>query len=312
LLNRNDIIVETFRPGYLAERALDYEVLRKRNPRLILVSVTDFGQEGPRSRYKSCDLVASAFGGQMYVTGSPSGPPLNGIGEQSYYTASLFAAVAILLALRKRRALAEGEHIDISVQEAVVSTLDHVMVRYFYENVIARRLGGLHWNNNFSIVSCKDGHLLITLSQQWETLAELMASEGMAEDLTEPCWRDDAYRGFHIVHILQVIERWTMTHTTRELVELGQLMRFPWAPVQSPKEVLENPQLKARAFFVEAVDPRDRLPITYPGVPYRFARCQAYQVRRAPLAGQDNVGIYQKEMGLTDEELKRLSSMGVI
>jgi benzylsuccinate CoA-transferase BbsE subunit len=106
----------------------------------------------------------------MYVTGSPSTPPLKPFGEQSYYTASLFAAVSILLALRKRAQTGKGEHIDISLQEAAVSTLDHVMVRFFYENTIAKRQGGMYWNQSFCILSCKDGHVLLAPFQQWNTM----------------------------------------------------------------------------------------------------------------------------------------------
>ena len=312
LLERHDVVVETFAPGYLQKLGLGYDALKESNPRLILVSVTGFGQKGLRNRYNSCDLVASAFGGQMYVSGSPSGPPLQAFGEQSYYTASLFAAIGILLAVRKRSRTGNGDHIDISLQEAVASTLDHVMVRYFYDKVIAGRRGGLSWNNSFCIVPCKDGRVLITLFQQWETLIELMASEGMAEDLMDDSWRDDAYRQARVDHILEVMERWTRTHTTRELFEMGQPMRFPWAPVQSLKEVLKSPQLEARTFFIEARDSSGEPSIQCPGVPYRFSHFSIDRLKQAPRAGRDNPQIYQKELGLTDEEMKRLSSIGAI
>ena len=312
LLERHDIVVETFPPGYLQELGLGYDTLKKSDPRLILVSITGFGQKGPRSTYKSCDLVASAFGGQMHVSGSPSGPPLRAFGEQSYYTASLFAAIGILLAARERARSGKGDHIDISLQEAVASTLDHVMVRYFYENVVAQRRGSLSWNNSFCIVPCKDGRMLITLFQQWETLIELMASEGMAQDLADEVWRDDAYRHAHLDHLFEVMERWTRTHTTDELFELGQLMRFPWAPVQSLNEVLESPQLEARKFFIEARDSSGEPSIRSPGVPYRFSHFSIDRLRQAPRAGRDNMQIYQKELGLTDEEMKRLSSIGAV
>lgn len=312
LIERHDIVVETSPPGYLNELGLGYDVLKVSNPRLILVSITGFGQKGPRSSYKSCDLVASAFGGQMYVSGPPSGPPLRAFGEQSYYTASLFAAIGILLAVRKRARTGKGDHIDISLQEAVASTLDHVMVRYFYEKVVAGRRGGLSWNNSFCIVPCKDGRMLITLFQQWETLIELMASEGMAEDLMDDSWTDDEYRQAHVNHILEVMERWTRTHTTKELFDMGQLMRFPWAPVQSLKDVPENPQLDARAFFREARDACAGPSIQSPGVPYRFSNFSMDRLRQAPHAGQNNLQIYQNELGLTDEEMKRLSAIGVI
>jgi crotonobetainyl-CoA:carnitine CoA-transferase CaiB-like acyl-CoA transferase len=311
LLRKTDVVVETS-PNYLRQNGLGFDILNIENIRLIHVSVTSFGQNGPRSHYKSCDLVASAFGGQMYVTGSSSTPPLRPFGNQSYYTASLFAAVGILLALRKRAQTGKGEHIDISVQEATVSTLDHVMVRYFYENTIAKRLGGVYWNYSFCILPCKDGHILLAPFHQWETLIEWMDSEGMAEDLRGQEYREEGYRTSRVNHILQVLERWTRTHGTQELFESGQLIRFPWAPIQPLKEVLNNPQLKARGFCVDVEHPELKKSISYPGSPYKFDHSSQDRWKRAPLVGEDNVAIYRGELGLSDEELQRLFALGVI
>jgi crotonobetainyl-CoA:carnitine CoA-transferase CaiB-like acyl-CoA transferase len=312
LIKRMDIVIETFAPGYLKDLQLDFEVLKMTNPKLILVSVTGFGQNGPRSQYNSCDLVASAFGGQMYVSGSPSTPPLKPFGEQSYYTASLFAATAILLAIRERDRCGKGEHIDISLQEAVCSTLDHVMVRYFSEKIIPKRQGSLSWNQSFFILPCEDGHILIAPFQQWETLVEWMEGEGMAEDLKEEKWREEDYRLSHFSHVLDVLERWTKKHTAKELFELGQLMRFPWAPVYSPKETLESPQLQERHFFVDVEHSEMSISVKYPGIPYQFSPPSSNRLKRAPLIGEDNVQIYQGELGLSDGELQRLSSLNVI
>ncbi len=312
LLKRTDVVVETFPPGYLEDLGLGFEVLNEINPGLILVSVTGFGQNGPRSKYKPCDLVASAFGGQMFVSGSSSTPPLKPFGEQSYYTASLFAAIWILLALRKRVHTGRGEHIDISLQEAVTSTLDHVMVRYFYEQIMPKRQGSLHWNYSFCILPCKDGHILMTPFQQWETLVEWMDNEGKVEDLKDEKYKEEEYRLMHSDHIIKVLERWTKTHTTNELLELGQLMHFPWAPVNSLKEILDNPQLKERRFFIDVDHPEMKRSFKYPGMPYQFSSYSFNRWKRAPLIGEDNIQIYQKELGLSDEELQRLSSLNVI
>jgi len=312
LVERADIMVESFPPGYLGELGLDFEMLGETNPKLILVSVTGFGQNGPRSKYKSCDIVTSAFSGQMYVSGSPSTPPLKPFGEQSYYTASLFAAVAILLALRKRAQSGKGEHIDISMQEAVVSTLEHVWIRYFYEKIISKRQGNLHWNNHFCILPCKDGHILISLFQQWETLVEWLNSEGMAEDLRDEKYLEEEYRLRHVDHIIEVFKRWTKNHSTHELLELGQVMRFPWAPVNSPNEVVNNPQLNARRFFIEVNHSEIGTSLNYPGAPYRFSSSLSDRWKRAPLIGEDNIQIYQGHLGLSDKELQELSSIGAI
>ena len=311
LLRKTDVVVETS-PDYIRQNGLNYDALHIENIRLIHVSVTGFGQNGPRSQYRSCDLVASAFGGQMYVTGSPSAAPLRPFGNQSYYTASLFAAVSILLALRKRARTGKGEHIDISLQEAAVSTLDHVMVQYFYENTVSKRQGGAYWNHSFCILPCKDGHILLAPFQQWETLVEWMDNEGMAEDLRDKGYLEEGYRDSRMSHIIQVIERWTKNHTVQELFESGQLMRLPWAPISALKGVLSNSQLKARGFFVDVEHPELKRSISYPGSPYKFSNSSTGRWKRAPLVGEDNVRVYQGELGLTEEELKRLSSLGVI
>jgi crotonobetainyl-CoA:carnitine CoA-transferase CaiB-like acyl-CoA transferase len=312
LLKKTDIVVETFPPGYLKELGLGFEVLRDINPRLILASVTGFGQNGPRKQYQSCDLVASAMGGQMYISGSPLTPPLKPCGEQSYYTASLFAAIGILLALRKRNQSGKGEHIDISLQEAVTSTLENVLVRYFNDHMIPTRQGSLYWNNEFCIVPCKDGFIRVTLFQQWETLVAWLDSEGMAGDLIDNKWADEEYRLKHLDRIIEVLKRWTQIHTKEELLEMGQLMGFPWAPVFTPQEVIESHQLKERGFFVPIDHPNFLTCMNYPGLPYQFTSPMVKQWRRAPLIGEDNILVFQGELGLSKKEIKKLISEGTI
>ncbi len=307
LLKNVDVVVETFAPGYLRDLELDFESLCSINPRVILVSVTGYGQDGPRRNLPSCDLIASAMGGQMYVSGAPSTPPLKPFGEQSYYTASLIAVIGILLALRKRRRTGKGEHVDISLQEAVISTLEHVMVRYFHDHMIPERSGGLYWNREFCIVPCKNGFMLISLFLQWETFVEWLNSEGMADDLMDEKWKNEEYRLQHLDHIVKVVKRWTQIHTKEELFEMGQVMGFPWAPVSSPSEVIESPQLKARGFFAPIDHPELGTVIHYPGLPYQCTPPMAMKRRRAPLIGEDNAPVFQGELGLSEKEIQRLA-----
>ena len=310
LVKKNDVIVESFSPGYLDKLGLGFESLTRINTKIILASVTGFGQTGPRKDYKTCDLVASAFGGQMSVTGSFK--PLKHYGEQSYLTASLFAATGILLALRKRRMTGRGEHLDISIQEAVASTLEHVMVRFFHENIIPKRQGSLHWDNLFHIFECRDGFIQITLFDKWETFVEWMDSEGLAQDLLKQDYLDETYRINRLDHIIKIIENWTKTHTVKELFELGQLMQFPWARVDSPQKVVESSQLKARGFFKDICPARNDIIKKCPGLPYQFGSKPNQSVARAPLTGEDNLNLYGKELGLSKEKLEELSSIGII
>jgi len=313
LAKRADVVVENFPSGYLKALGCPYEVMSRANPGLILASVTGFGQKGPRSKYKSCDLVASAFGGQMYVSGSPSAPPLRAWGEQSFYLASLFAAVGILLALIRRRKAGKGEHIDISSHEAVAGTLDHVLVRYLYDGVIPKRQGNLSWNRLSFILPCKNGHMHMNIATQWETLVEWVASEGMAEDLPEEKWKNEDYRNQNVDHIIDVLQRWVLTHNVEELFEMAQAMRFPWAPVTRPEDVLSSPQLLARGFFRTMDYPERGKPLLAPGMPYRFdGPSLCGMMRRAPSPGEDNRRIYCDDLGLSEKEIARLSQLGVI
>ncbi len=311
LVETPDVMVESYQPGYLESLGLDYTGLSEINPRLIMASITDFGQNGPYRDYKSADIVASALGGQIYVCGEPQLPPLKPFGNQAYYTACLFAANGILLALWHRHTSGRGQHIDISVQQCVAATLDHVLVRYFYGGEVARRQGSLYWNNAFRIFPCRDGYILLSLFQQWETLVEWLDAEGMAEDLTDAKWRDREQRLRHLDHISGVLEKWTGSHTVNELVETGQLMRFPWAGITSISGLVGSPQLAERNFFVDVEGSKPGRKVKYPGPPVKLSRSPWRIGGRVPAKGEHNAEIYL-QLGLSVAEMEALRARGII
>ncbi len=312
LIKEADVIVETFAAAFLSRRGLSVDAFRSANPRIIWVSITGFGRSGPRRDHEACDLVLSASGGQMYTCGSPAAAPLKAFGGQSHYAASLFAATAILLALRRRRRTGAGDHIDVSMQAAVTATLEHVMHRYFAEGIVHRRTGNLHWNEDFCVLPCKDGHIQATLLQQWETLIEWLDAEGLAADLKDEKWRDEAYRREHLSHVIEVLKKWTAGHTRAEIFELAQLMRFPWAPVQTPGEILECPHLRSRNFFVEQACPESGNSLKYPGRPYSCSNGPAPPREPAPRTGEHNDKIYRQELRIPEKKLKQLYARKII
>jgi len=270
LVAGSDVLIETCRFSDLESLGLTRRRLRHTNPRLVHLSITPFGRSGPRRDYRSCDSVAAAFGGQMYVTGRSRGVPLKLFGEQSYYTASLFGAVAVLLRLIKRDMTGKGSYIDLSVQEAVASTLDHVLVDYFQDGTIAGR-GDNNRSGDFALLPSSDGHVLITILRNWDTLLELMAAEGLAGKLLEEEFRQPEYREQHTEEIFETVSSWTSRHTKRELFELGQSLRFPWASVDTPDEVLRSPQLDSRKLFVHIPLFEGGPSAAMPGLPFRFS-----------------------------------------
>ena len=137
--------------------------------------------------------------------------------------------------------------------ECVAATLDHVLPRYISEGVVSQRQGSRHWNNAFRVFSCRDGYILLSLFQRWETLVEWLDAEGMAGDLTDKKWRNREERLNDLDHIIEILEHWTQSHTVAELVDKGQMMRFPWADVASISGLMDSPQLAERDFFVKVL-----------------------------------------------------------
>lgn len=307
-----DIVLETFVPGDLGRCGLDYECLSKANPRLIMTSITDFGQTGPYRDYHSCDLVTSALGGQMYVCGDRDTPPLRPYGDQSYLVASIYGAIGTLMALHCRHISGRGQRVDISTQECCASVIEHVNVRYFYEGIVARRQGSQHWDNAFRVFACRNGLILLSLFQEWDTVVELLDSEGMAADLKDERWRDAEVRRREAGHVIEVLERWTLQHTVEELMEQGQAMRLPWGAVNSVADLGRNPQLLERGFFVEVTHSDEGVSVTYPGAPYRLSRTPWRIWRRAPLTGEHNREVFGGELGFSEAEMADMASQGVI
>ena len=291
LVTKADVLVETFSRRRAEALGLSPGRLQRINRRLIHLSITAFGRSGPRRNHAGSDRTGSASGGQMFLSGAPAGPPLKPFGPQSFYAASLFAAVAVLLNLIKRKAAGKGDTVDISIQEAVASTLDHVMVDYFQNKKIASRQGAGYGANAFSIFPCKDGYIQIAIPGNWETLVEMMASDKRDGELLRPEWQDAAYRENNFKYILETVAAWTRRYPKRRLFELGQAMRFPWAPVESPAEVLKSPQHRARGFFVRMPLPEGGPRVPLPGFPCRFGTIPRSAPKPAPLLDEHTLQV---------------------
>ena len=310
-----DILLETYPPGYLESLGLGYDHLNSANPALLYVSLAPFGQTGPYKDFKASDLIGFAMGGYMYVTGWPYTPPTRLWGSQAYHTTSHRAFIAILLALYHRQSTGLGQRIDVSMQEAVAATTEHVNTAYNYEGTPAVRCGFRHGGQFVATWRCKDGYVSITTNTQraWDDLRDWMSQEGMAGDLLEERYNDRfILRGELSSHIEQLIENWTLLHTRQEITEWGQSRHHPWGPVAEPKEILGNPQLWAREFFIETADPEHDATLVYPGAPYKLPRSPWKFKQVAPGIGQHNVEVYCDELGLSAADLELLASEGVV
>ena len=315
-LARNaDVLLETFQPGHMDSLGLGYSQLKEDNGGLIYVSITPFGQTGPYRGYKATDLVGFATGGYMHVTGWPHTPPTRLWGSQAYHTASNRAFIATLVALFHRLGTGDGQQVDVSMQDAVFATTEHVNTTYHYDGTPAVRCGFRHGGQFVATWKCKDGYASITTNTQaaWDDLRAWMAEDGMAEDLVDTKYDDHfILRGEHSAHIERVVGNWALLHTRGEITEAGQTRHHPWGPVATPEEVVENPQLWGRGFFTRVEHPEFGATFTYPGAPYRLSASPWKLRATAPRPGQHNLEVYQHELGLSLEEMEVLAGAGVI
>ena len=218
LADRSDVLLESSPPGYMDSLGLGWNDLSIENPGLIYASLTPFGQTGPYKDYKASDLIGFAMGGYMFVTGWPHTPPTRLWGSQAYHTVSNRAYIAILLAVYHQMATGQGQRIDVSMQEAVVATTEHVNTVYSYEGIPAVRCGFRHGGQFVATWRCKDGYVSITTNTQkaWDDLRAWMDRDGMAGDLMEERYNDRfILRGDLSQHIEDLIQEWTLLHSRR-------------------------------------------------------------------------------------------------
>ena len=292
----SDVLLETGPPGYMDSLGLGYTALAADSPGLVYASITPFGQTGPYRGFKASDLVGFAMGGYMYVTGWPQTPPTRLWGSQAYHTASNRAYIAILLALYHRMATGEGQYIDVSMQEAVAATTEHVNTTYNYTGESAFRCGFRHGGQFVATWRCQDGYASITTNTRaaWDDLRAWMHRDGMAGDLMDAQYDDHfVLRGEHSSHIEELVQAWAMLHTRQEITEFGQSNHHPWGPAATPDEILGNEQLWGRGYFTEVESPTDPS-LVYPGDPYRLSEFPSPIRRPAPAPGEHNAEVLSR------------------
>ena len=277
LAKNADVVLDSFRPAELASHGLDDAALEEVNPSLVHTSVTGFGQSGPHADYAAADIVAWATGGLMSVCGDPAREPLNAPAMQSFQIASLWATVGTLAALYRRRHTGHGARVDIAAQEAILDMSETVHSFWLAaKQVMKRAKGETLLAVPFRMWECADGYAFVGLSTQGQWKAQV---EWMQETGGMPAWMEDpkflqlAERQKRRAEINAVIEAWSKQRTRKEIWEQGPPRALPYAPVQQVPDVLDDPQLVERKFFVAMPAPAGSVApqVMRPGLPFRSA-----------------------------------------
>jgi benzylsuccinate CoA-transferase BbsE subunit len=296
-----DVVIESESPGRLDALGCGAAALRERNPRLVVASITPFGQRGPYRDWRTSDTVAQALGGMLYVNGHRDRPPLRSLGLQAYHQAGIFATVGVMSALLARETTGRGQEIDVSLQAAVAAALEHVPGFWHQAGLIGVRQGTLHWTRYFRVGRCRDGYVMHCTVGDWTALIEWMKADGMGADLDDPSLEDLKIRQAEADRAFAALDAWSARYTVAELVEGAQLRRIPYAAVRAPEALLRDPHLAERGFFVPIEHPALRRSIPYPGAPFRLSDAP-WRVARPPGVGEHNHEVYRELLAMSPPE----------
>lgn len=302
-----DVVVENFRPGVLQRLGLDFETLHARNPRLILTSISNFGQTGPYRDLPASELVEYAMSGLMAISGSSEREPLKHGLSQGQYAAGVTAAY-ITAALTYSQALgAFGQWIDVSILECLASEL--VMNEPYYAwmgGIQGRRpVSGDGLNN---IMPCRDGYVVLQAgaTRPWPDLVEFLG----APELGDERYATPDARLLHSDEIDRIVAQRLLQRDKRDLFHDASRRRLLAGMVQDPEDLLACPQLAARGFFTPVNHPTTG-PLPYPGEPVKMSATPWTSCRPAPLLGQDTDCVLAELLGLQPHARAALRAEGV-
>jgi crotonobetainyl-CoA:carnitine CoA-transferase CaiB-like acyl-CoA transferase len=313
LLPHVDVLAENFAGGTLADWGLAPDALVAEHPRLIVASMSGFGQTGPWSPRGSYDIVAQAAGGLMSITGFPDAPPTRGGGSLGDYLQGLFGAIGVLAALNARNRTGRGQAVDVSSQDAVFSILDNWPAIHAATGKLPARVGNRHLATApYDCFQARDGWVVIAIATNrlFRRLAEAIGHPELGGD---PRFRGAGGRNVNSAEVNELVGAWVATKTVAEVTEaLGpDGANVPCSPVYGVADLLQHPQLLARDMIV-------RLPhaqvgqVAVPGVAVKLSDTPGRVTRLGPELGEHNEEVYRALLGLDAAEVGRLRAAEVI
>ena len=310
LVKDADVLVENFSPRVMSSLDLDFDSLHQINPSLVMVSISNFGQTGPYRDYKAADIVEYAMGGLMYIFGAYDREPLKHALHQAQFKGGTDAASAALMALYHQRLTGQGQHVDVSIQEAVASGLRDVVNNFTYTGAVRRRQPN-HSGDLTRLRATSDGYVLpnpgIGARDNWQAVVEFLG----VPELDNEKFSNASARLVNAEELGRILDETFLTKNKSEMFFSAHEKRFIYGLVQSPQEVLADPQFQARGYFVNVEHPSTG-PLKYPGPPFLLSGTPWGPASPAPLLGQDNQQVFGERLGYTNDELSRLRVIGVL
>lgn len=313
ILKDADIVIQNYRPGVMDKMGFGWEELQKINKRLILVSISGFGQTGPYSQRPGYDSIGMALGGLIYVTGEPSGPPLRPGTVVGDYLTGMMATIGTMFAVYYRDVVGTGvgQIVDASLYESVFRTMESTAVEYSLKGTVRERIGNGHRvtvpSGNFRTKDGKWFAISVGNNNLFKAFCQCIGREDLIDD---PKYATAVARANDREQIEGIAAKWIEEHTLQECLEALN-GHVPCAPIYSIEDIFKDPHYKARNAIVDIVDKKFG-PISMQGVFPKLSATPGEVKWSGPPLGDHNNEVYKELLGYDDETLKKLKEEGII
>ena len=310
LVEKSDVVVENFRPDVKKRLGIDYETLKKRNPRIILASISGFGQDGPYAKRPGFDQIAQGMGGLMSITGEPGKGPMRVGIPVADLTAGLFCAMGIQTALLEREKSGIGQWVNTSLLQAQIFMLDFQASRWLCDNNVAGQAGNNHPTSvPTGVFKTSDGSINLAVAGEtiWRRFAEAVDKKDWLE-MEE--FKDAKNRLKNRDYLNSLIEELTVTKSSNEWVEKLEKVGVPCGPINSIDKVFEDPQVKHLG-IAQSVDTIPFGETELVGQPFNLSRTPSSLKQRPPEKGEQNSDVLS-ELGFSDKELDNFKNQEII
>ena len=310
LVETSDVVVENFRPDVKDRLGINYDNLKKRNPKIILASISGFGQDGPYAKRPGFDQIAQGMGGLMSITGAPGEGPMRVGIPVADLTAGLFCALGVQTALLERQKSGVGQWVNTSLLQAQIFMLDFQAARWLSEKQIAGQAGNNHPTSvPTGVFKTLDGSINLAVAGEtiWKRFAEAIEKE---EWLQMEEFKDAKSRLKNRDYLNQLIEEVTITKTSNQWVEMLEKVGVPCGPINSIDKVFDDPQVKHLGIAQEI----ETIPFgetKLVGQPFNLSRSSSSMKRRPPEKGEHNEDVLG-DLGFSAEELDALKEKNII
>ena len=313
IIKKCDVLVENFRAGNLKQYGLDYESIKKINPKIIYCSITGFGQNGPYASRGGYDYLVQAMGGIMSITGEKKGLPTKiGVGVSDIIT-GLYATISILSALRFRDQTSLGQHLDISLLDSQVSWLSYVAQSYLISGNIPDRIGNDHPSIvPYQTVKAKDGLMVLAIAndRQFKNFCEFSGLYDLCENSK---FKSNSSRVKNRKELNKIIGKTILKKTITEWVQGLTKINVPCGPINNIKQVFDDPQVKSRKMKINMKHKKSKTgKINIVGSPMNFSVSKIRYKKTPPTLGEDTKKFLNKFLKISITEIKKLKDEGII